>query len=493
MKKEKRDILKQFRYFKIFEDCSTIINSDYIQLKKGDIIKIYNSQLEDLLFDMHSGILWTIGYSRPVKKTDDFELKKYPEDRPLEIMEYLRMQPNFKLREATEFRINIDSNRVAYLTPEILYRMLNDSEHSVELMSGEYENVSTYNKRTILDFDGKLKYFGKGVKMLGGGTESDNKGNSTEFNNEIDVQEGKTPKIIDKLKSGLYTAESSHLTLPFFLNEGEIIDLSRPEYAFLALNQKFMRVLARSEEITSPKKKLRIYEREQKDFLPKTKIRYYRLKDTVTITSLKQLHGKNENGLYESDVSQDIGHGFNPLRVKGHLSVVESENGRISIIKVDYTNPAIYGIVDKELRKVSKRLTKNEATLMNLQEISAKQREEEKQRAEKAAKKGKDYFRIKMMADLASTYVKEQVLTEEFKEEAYKYRTKNEKSYWDTRRILGIDYDLSWEDFYMMHLIRTQKKDNRVIDATYQQKMQEERQDLVSVLNAISKKNDNQR
>ncbi len=42
MKKEKLDLLKQFRYFRILEDCGFIgIHDDSVELKKGDIIKIY--------------------------------------------------------------------------------------------------------------------------------------------------------------------------------------------------------------------------------------------------------------------------------------------------------------------------------------------------------------------------------------------------------------------------------------------------------------------
>lgn len=51
MKKEIRDLLKQFRYFKIFDDCGYIgLNGNYVPLKKGDIIKVFNSQLEDFVF-----------------------------------------------------------------------------------------------------------------------------------------------------------------------------------------------------------------------------------------------------------------------------------------------------------------------------------------------------------------------------------------------------------------------------------------------------------
>lgn len=496
MKKEQRDFLKQFRYFKVFEDCGLEINNDWIELKNGDIIKIYNNQLEELVFKMNGGILWDIGYSRTsnnrTSQAKDFTLKEYPEDKPLDIIEYLKMQPNFQIKQETETGISMASDEAAYITPEIINRILNDSENSVELWGGGHEKVSSYNKRQILNFDSKINYHGKGLKMISRGKQLDIKEDTNEDTEEIQVQENKLQEMIENLKPGVYSTEGSYLSLPFFLKEGEIIDFSRPEYAFSALNQSFMKVMARSTEITSPKKKLRIYQREQRDFLPGTKIRYYRLRDNIVVNEAAQFQEELRFIRGNEDL-KEIGHDFNPHRINGKVSIVESDNGRISLIKVDYTNPAVYDVVDKELKKISKRLTKKEATLIHLQEVSQKQREYEKQSAEQAAKKGKNYFRIKMIADLAATYAREQPLTDEFKHEAYEYYRKNEKSYWDTWKMLSSNYDLSWEDFYMMHLIRTQKKDNRIIDATYQQKMQEERHDLVNVLNKISKKNDNQR
>lgn len=153
---------------------------------------------------------------------------------------------------------------------------------------------------------------------------------------------------------------------------------------------------------------------------------------------------------------------------------------------MDNVNPAACGIVDRELRKVSKRLTKKEAISIHLQEVSREQRKKEEKLAKEATRKGKDYFRIKMMADLASVYINEDSLTEEFSNEAFRYYQKNEKLYWDTRKTLGIDYKLNWNVFYMMHLIRTEKKDNRLIDAAYKQKFQEKREDLANVLRNIS-------
>lgn len=173
----------------------------------------------------------------------------------------------------------------------------------------------------------------------------------------------------------------------------------------------------------------------------------------------------------------------------GNISVVEENSERISLIKVKYTDSTIYDIVDKELKKISHRLPKREVTAINLREVSKRQRLQEEKNAKKAAAKGKDYFRIKMMADLAATYIKDQPITEEFKEKAFNYYLKNEKLYWNTYRILGScdDDNFSWDVFYMMHLIRSENKDNRLIDSAYHNKLQEKRNAFTSALGNILK------
>lgn len=485
MKKEKRDILNQFRYFEILEECYIEINGKMLPVKRGDIIKIYNSQLEDLVFRTAGGILWYIGYGIYAINTSDFQLKEYPKDKPFDIIEYLRIQPQFQLQETTGIDVLINSREGTYLTPKIVDRMLNDSENSVRLGSGRVESVSTYNRRQIINFDGKLNYLGAGLKMLGDGSENDNGDEITETKTSQRSEENLSEKIM-RMRPGLYSTDSSSLDLSLFLEKGEIIDFSKPEYAFLAIKQNFMRVLTKMIEITNIKKKAQIYQREQKDFLPGTTIRYYRINSDVDIKSLMK---------QKSDIEQDnevLGIRFNPQRIKGNIRVVEEDSERISVVKVEYTNSAVYDMVDREMRKVSKRLTKKEAISMHLQEVCRKQRKAEEDRAREAKRKGKDYFRIKMMAELARTYINEGSLTEEFKDEAYEYYEKNKKLYWDTWKILGMG-EFDWDDFYMMHLIRTGKKDNRLIDAEYKQKLQEKRDSLIGVLGSIKSKREAER
>ena len=488
MNKEKKDLIKQFRYFKILEDCYVHIGTS-VPVKKGDIIKVYNSQLENLVFSKGGGILWALGY-RSYDDSKIHKLKEYPEDKPLDIIEYLKMQPNFQLPETIQCSALVSTDDTVYVTPELLDKFFNDNVHGVNFRDGSCMRVSEYNKRQVVNFDGEFDYQGKdlGIKKLGAAINI----NTNDEDSRLEAQKksvGDLPQPIKKMKPGFYSTKSSFLSLVFFMEKGEVIDFSKPEYALLSLNQSFMNVLGRSEEITNPNKKLRIYEKEQRDFLPNTTTRYYRLKDDVNITSTLQLQ-YYINELKDNAGLQAVKHDFNPHRVKGIIDVVEMNNGRISVIKVVYTTPAYYQIVDKELKKISKRLSKKEATLMNLQEISKSQKEIETKWAERATKKGKDYFRTKMIADLAKTYVDEQPLTDEFESKATQYRFENEKLYHNTINILPPGYHLSWNDFYMMHLIRTQKRDNRIMDKAYQEKMQEKRHNLLDVLHKISKKDE---
>lgn len=364
------------------------------------------------------------------------------------------MQPLFKLPKTTEVHVNIDSKKAAYLSPEILDKFLNDSQNFVMLINKQYMNVSEYNKKELLNFEGKLNYHSIGLKLLGSAS-AQNHNSKSEIQN---TNEKNLPRMLEKIKPGCYTADSL-LTFAFFIKSNEEIDLSKPEYAFLAVNQDFMRALASSEEITNINQKKRIYEREQKDFLPNTNYRYYRLKDDVNVKNTTQLHD-SYGYLLDPNETKKIGHNYNPYRVHGNISVVEEDSERISLIKVKYTDPTIYDIVDRELKKISHRLPKREVTAINLLEVSKKQRLQEEENAKKAAAKGKDYFRIKMMADLAATYIKDQTITDEFKEKAFNYYLKNEKLYWNTYRMLGScdDDNFSYDVFYMMHLIRSENK-----------------------------------
>ena len=495
MKKEQRDALKKIRYFKVFEDCGCVsFNHIGLEIKKGDIIKILNDSLENFVFDIHGGLLDTLGYRFFGYDGNEgipgiFNVVKYPEDKPLNIGEYIKIQPPFNLPEESEIHVVMKPDHAAYLSPEILDKFLNDSKHSVMLMDKTYMNVSEYNKKTLLNFGGKLNYHSPGVKLIESGDVT-----SSSNNNELKTQNSNTKnlsRILEKVKPGCYTTDSL-LIFAFFIEGGETIDLSRPEYSFLAVNQDFMRLMANSEEITNPKQKQRIYERQQKDFLPNTKYRYYRLKDDVNVKDPRQLH-ESFGYLLNSDDAKKIGHNFNPGRVIGDVEVVEETPERISLIKVKYTSSTICDIVDRELRKISKRLTKREATSINLQEVSKNQRLKEEENAKKTTNKGKDYFRIKMIADLAATYIKDQPPTEEFKKKAFEYYLNNKKLYLDTMKILGYLDDFSWDVFYMIHLIKTENKDNRIIDSAYKEKLQEKRNAFTSVLGNVLKKYDTER
>ena len=66
-------------------DCYIHLNGYSVPLKSGDIIKIYNSQLENLVFDKRGGILFQV--ERQSKRDNikgkslpSLKLEKYPDD-----------------------------------------------------------------------------------------------------------------------------------------------------------------------------------------------------------------------------------------------------------------------------------------------------------------------------------------------------------------------------------------------------------------------------
>ncbi len=492
MKKERRDLLKKFRYFKILNDCDpVVINGDAIELKKGDIIRIYNSDLTNLIFDKEGGLLWALEMDPLPKDATRIDLQDYPEDKPFDIIEFLNMQEKKQVKAKIECDLSIDTNKIAYLTPEFIEKILNDSNNNVKLMNGDYENVSDYNKRMIKEFKGELDYYypERTIKML----EESKKNVNDEKECTQKISRENLLQLQDRgIQPGFYKVAGegfSYIPFAIYFEKGEIIDLSKPEYAMLAFNQSFIKVLARCKEITNLRQKSRIYEKQEKDFLPREYTRYYRLNDNINISSkfLLQYYAKD---LRDTKYMEEIGHGFNPYRVKGKIDVVEMDGQRISLIKVTYTNSALFDIVDKELKKISKRLSRKEAVFVHLKETTEAHKKNEEKRNAYATKKGKDYFRTKMFVDLAKSYLEEKPVTEEFKHKAREYFEKNRNLFWKTNKILGYDNNFSEEVFYMMHLIRTEKRDNRIIESEYNQRLQQERQGLVSILNQISKGED---
>ena len=67
MRREKKEEIRRYvrniRYIKILGDCDFTINYNTIPLKKGDVIRLYNDQIEDLVFNKKAGILFSMGYS----------------------------------------------------------------------------------------------------------------------------------------------------------------------------------------------------------------------------------------------------------------------------------------------------------------------------------------------------------------------------------------------------------------------------------------------
>ena len=494
-----REKLRKIRYIRILDDCHISINESTIPLKKGDIVRIYNDQIEDLVFDKRGGILFQLGYQGDGGKTKSklfedpcpgFELKKYPDSEPLNIIKYLKMQPKVKLIKPIKISLWIDKEWV-YLTQELLYRMLHD-ESDLELNNGKTESVSQYNGRWIADA------FKNGTKVIMIENAKKMLPFFGENSNTIGKQKRNTlpvPQNPGDIKTGLYKAKegTGYLPLVNILKKGEEIDFSKLEYALLTIDQDFMKVLANSREITSLREKEKIYKLEQQGFFNGTNFKYYIIKDDIEINP-DDLHymSRISYDFEKSSKDVNVGNGYDKNRVWGEIKAVEIVNGRVTKIKVEFDNPAIYLVMDKEIRKIARRMNEREI-------LRAKMHEREEEQREKDAKRSTEYFRYKMLADLADSYIldgkilKDSTSAKEsgeekktFQDKAHEYVMEHQKQYDKIWKIL--EFELTEEQFYMMHLIRENFKDNRKIDAEYKNQIEQKKQSFINVLKNFSQK-----
>lgn len=487
-KAETRKYLEDIRYIRILDDCIISINESTVSLKKGDIVRIYNNQIEDLVFNKSEGILSQLGYRNNSEKTkshdldlsQDFRLKKYPKDDALDILKYLEIQPKVKLTKQIEISLWIKENSV-YLTQEFLNRMIED-ESNIELLNGESISTSEYNKRNI------ISAFKKGTQIIK--YEPGNNllpffGDGANDNERKEVSSFCVPSTLEDFRPGIYKSktENSFIPLTLILYAGDVIDFSKLEFALLALNQDFMKLLVRSEEITSLREKERIYKSEQKGFFGQSNIKYYRVKKTVNLNEQDVEYLARHIDRFDRTT---VGHGYDIDRVWGNITAVETENERVKTIKVEFSNPAIYGIMDKEIRKIARRMNERESFHTYLNERNEKQRKIEEERIKRMKIKKDDYFRTKMLADLAKSYTMDKkyidwnIEEEKFKEDAWNFYENRIKQYYSTREVLGSE--LTVEEFYMMHQIRSRFRDNRNIDNEYQMKIKEKQRRLLQIL-----------
>ena len=505
IKEEEREDLEDFRYLEIIGDCYIHLNGYSVPLKRGDIIKIYNSQLENLVFDKGGGILFQVERQLKSNNTNgklrpSLNLEKYPDDEPFDLIKYLSMQPNIHLTDPLEVGMWITSEEWVYLTPKIVERMLNDDKNEVKLMNGSKEKVGKYNKRILEEYAGVKvqRVESEKTKLLG---LKDNKQEKTDNRVDEEFKTFYTPEKGEEIQPGLYKTIEGYIPLTVFFKEGDVIDFSDLEYILLLVNQDFMRVLANSHEITNSEMKKRIQEDEETDFLiitderdekqskeygddsfyiEKKYTRFYRINDDIdidieSVSKLSRIQGE----ICRDDF--DIGYGYDCSRVCGKIEAIESEGKRVSIIKVEYDNPAIYSIMDKELQKISTRLTKQEAYRAYIKRRSEKQKEDEEERKSKA--KGINYVRIKMIAELAKYYVKNTDLTDDFIKKAIKYddaKGKREKN--KLYNILG--FYPSFKELYRMHELS--KNDTRKIESMYRELLGQNRSALTNIFKSIA-------
>ena len=518
IKEEEREDLEDFRYLQITGDCYIHLNGYSVPLKRGDIIKIYNSQLENLVFDKRGGILFEVERQLKSNNTNgklrpSLNLEKYPDDEPFDLIKYLSMQPNIHLTEPLEVGMGITSSEWVYLTPKIVERMLNDDENEVKLKKDSEEKVGKYNKSILKEYAGVKvqKVNSKKIKLLG---LKDNKQEETDnsVDKEPDIETLYFPEKGEEIQPGVYKTIEGYIPVTVFFKEGDVIDFSDPEYILLLVDQDFMRVLANSHEITDLKMKKRIQEDEETDFLiitdeadeklyeeygddwiyiEKKYTRFYRINDDIdidieSVSKLSRIQGE----ICRDDF--DIGYGYDCSRVCGKIEAIESEGKRVSIIKVEYDNPAIYSIMDKELQKISTRLTKQEAYRAYIKRRSEKQKKDEEKRKSEAEKKGiKNYDRIKMIAELAAYYVKNTDLTDDFIHKAFEYDDakgkREKKKLYDILRFWP-----SSEELYRMHELS--KNDTRKIEAMYRELLGQNRGALTNIFKSIAEsKEDEQR
>ena len=400
------------------------------------------------------------------------------------------MQPKIKVKKPIYFSLWIGEEWVC-LTPNFLDKMNKDDIHTIEYGNGGSSTVSKHNKRVINHASKKgIKIikaeFGKNSLPLLPFFRID----SDDDNEQKKLSTICVPQTIDTIDPGIYKTEKSLIPLAIFLETGEEMDFSKVEFALPLLNQDFLKVLANSREITSYKKKKEIYKSEQKGFYKGTTTKYYKLKEGINLNENEVHYLAKELGGYNDTI--DIGYGYDNNRVWGEVSAAETKNGKVTIIEVNFGNHSICGIMDKEIRKIARPMNERESFHAYINKRTQFDRNIEKEREKRAKKKNIDYFRTKMLGDLAKSYILDEKYIEWgidknlFEEKAWDYYFKNKEKCSDISSL--FDDGISIEEFYMMHLIREKFKDNRKIAEEHQCKIKEKQASFISILKGISQK-----
>ena len=290
-------------------------------------------------------------------------------------------------------------------------------ENEIPLLDGGSMSVSEYNRKNILSAFGKgteiIKYE-VGNKLL---PLFENYSNGEDSAHDKEIHTLVVPQSLKDVKPGIYKIKEkkSYIPLDLVLKPGDEIDFSKPEFGLLAINQDFMKVLARSREITNLKEKERIYKSELKGFFKDSNVKYYRIKKCINLN--EQDVPYLATSADRPNKSINVGYGYDRHRVRGNISAIETINGRVAIIKVEYTNSAIMGIMDKEIRKIAKKMNQRESLHAYMLERDKKQKIKEEENKKIANEKRIDYFRTKMMVDLAKSYIMDKKYIDWYKKE----------------------------------------------------------------------------
>ena len=495
--------INQNRFFKINQD----IEFNGVPLKQGDVLIIPYCEIKNLT--LSNKRMYLEGEENTYH--NDFSIgltsiiDSYPMDgMPFSLKKYIEMFPKITMEKDTPIKIYLVPGEKIYLSEELLARIFLDDCHE----GYDWWSKSYYSENPVSFYNGRdLRYLQENGYLTLELIPSDSDDNSTirllkklstkseglppELKSKLsqkldsDFSEGQIP---DKLKPGLYNItgkETWHLTVIF--DKGETLDLSKPEYALLFINNKFLQLLENSSEITSRREKREFNNQWCEGVLQKG-IRYYRIKEGISITEITDseelrdlsktkisdfpadvllikgnyyriridVNSDKSNNSYFSKApdSSSIGIDIKRLcKAEPVISIAGYDNGKVILeVKQKHPSDVLYtGIMERELNKFADKLTAREATHFRLMEVSRNHRDIEDDVKRDATEYGiKNYLSFKMKAELAQKRAQEYPDKKYLSEMANNYCTEHKKRYWKYRRILYFVQDFSQEAFYLM-------------------------------------------
>lgn len=354
-----------YRYFYLEtkQQWSGFTNHSYGKLEENEIFKLSKYDLVCRLFSSN--------YDKLLEDIHEHKIVEYPTEKPFDLNEYIHMQEPITFKNNGTLGFVYEYGEYIYINRWMSKKMNSTSRTKRLLKEGTIreENLKVIN---MIRDDEKIKQFNSYIALEDSSLEK--KELPQQFYNqafrfrvdtkfEIEYYEGETWVLVD-----------SSIFLSLF-------------------NQDFIRLLANSKEILD-KEKEEVFLQEYKDNIPGLKRRYYRVKDGITVERIS--HIVDELSLKHFGVEfESLNLIMNAYMVNTCRFNRDNYNldGSVKYFYIDYMDNFNDRIAEKEILKISVRVSKEEALKIHEKNLKAIEEKEKFDEAVEYIRKNKSSYK----------------------------------------------------------------------------------------------------